>query len=236
MKQERIKINRLQDIITFDKAKAESYQTFYSKNYYTLEKYISRLEKLNKSFLFRFSNFPYAGYCILYTCCCWWDFILPALFTAGFIFYIYLIFTQDVNPWVHVGFIFILCVVTFYYALIITYLKFYGNAGPEIKNLVCLLSNLNKPDLIPEKTVNITKLPDEHLEVQTETSKIIITPAEFDYYHANGKSDTIYRVTNVFEINDQNGERRTPEDLIDYLKSLSERVNRILSEVDSGGV
>lgn len=232
MKKERIKINRLQDIITFDKAKAEGYQVFYSKNYTTLEKYYPRLDKLNKSFLFRFSNFPTAYY-ILHTCCCWWDFILPAFFTAGFAFYIHLILTQHVNPWVHVGFVFTLFVVAFDYALIFIFIKFFGNDGPEIKNLVFLLSNLNKPDLISEKVINITKLPDEHHEVQSETSKIIITPAEFDYYIASGKPETIYRVSNVFEINDQIGERKSPEELIDYLKSLSDRVNRILSEVES---
>ena len=236
LEQEKIELLAYPDLFFIDKQKAEQYFSFYSRNYPVVKQYLPKFKKLHAATQFRYRDFK--GIQVAFD-----EFnsivkdyphiligvILPCIFSP----IIYTVFHRSMSSedkLSHFIFGFITLIIAMFFGLII---KSHMTKN-SIKNIVETIENLPYPELISIKIRHVQKkIGDNFATAVTESGEVEIPLSDYEYYLANDKSDSIYRLSNAFEVLNKDGNRRTLEDVLNKIKEANKFARLILLGVES---
>ncbi|MCK4720053.1 hypothetical protein KAU08_05320, partial [bacterium] len=203
MKKDNLELLTYPDLYFIDKQKAERYFSFYSRNYPVVKQYLPKFKKLHAAIQFRYRDFK--GIQVAFD-----EFnsivrdyphiligvFLPCIFSP----IIYTVFDKSMSSednLAHFIISFITLIIAMFFGLII---KSHMTKN-SIKNIVETIENLPYPELISIKIRHVQKkIGDNFATAVTESGEVEIPLSDYEYYLANDKSDSIYRLSNAFEV------------------------------------
>jgi hypothetical protein len=233
LNRERIEILRSPDLFVFDQKKAESHLNFHSDLSFDVRRFYPKLQHLNSSLNARY--YSIGCFYLIVDDVFFWEFILTYFVPtcAPFIVKFWSLIKNNADS--PVGLIIYSLLSTLFfctYFLIWTAIKsgFYRSA---IQRYIRYIDNFSQPELARLDIRKAQKSGNNFEVVFTDSQKQRISEEEYEYYVNNNNPEFIYRIRNGIEIIDNKNENRTPEDLIENIKSTNRYANLVLLEVEA---